>query len=281
MLAPGLVRAEVLKKSSSTDTNILKSNQTIAQLFYPPVDRKVLRVVGKGIVKIPADNAKIIINFRVNRYNRYPSPSRLPRAYFKMRLSDSLAINTKQASPKKPPTPPKKKNEPLTKDTFKSVIEKLITNGVNRDNIDVFISNQYGRNIARMVINIKKPSRDKVEEIVNLVTEEAKNIDRVSSDRVSVDYSVNECQNGVNLAYESAIKDANNRASALAKTMGLKIGTPSIAEPFFSMFYPSCSSDLTSSFSAFGGYYSRQPYNPEKPAEVEIRKDIFVSFPVK
>ncbi|MCG6138933.1 MAG: SIMPL domain-containing protein [Nostoc sp. LLA-1] len=98
---------------------------------------------------------------------------------------------------------------------------------------------------------------------------------------VGVNYAVKDCQALQSAAYESAMKDAQSRAQALATAMGAKLGNASVAEPFYTLLYPSCSSKAGLPLPSFGGLLSFPSFNPDNPAEVEMKKDIFVTYTVQ
>jgi len=99
---------------------------------------------------------------------------------------------------------------------------------------------------------------------------------------VNVRYAMKDCQVLVRAAYQAAVKDARNRSEALAQAMNVQLGkVPSVAESFlYDLFVPLCSEATElPSFLPFGSSGSR--YDPNAPIEVQLRRDIFVTYPIK
>ena len=71
--------------------------------------------------------------------------------------------------------------------------------------------------------------------------------------------------------YQSAMKDAQSRAQALATAMEVKLGTPSVAEPFYTLFYPSCSSKTGVTLPSFASFLSRA-YDPEARQKLKLKR---------
>ncbi|QFS45102.1 SIMPL domain-containing protein [Nostoc sphaeroides] len=275
---------------------------TNAQLFYPPAsDRHSLMVIGQGVVRVPADTADIELVFSSAASNdeletqpsslpqtrRISSPSGYasgtPRANGSPSLleqqdraaSPTQLLNYKTAAE----SLPSKKS--LTKATLQPVVNSLVTKGISADKIQVQINANSSENNAKILVRLEKPTRDRVQEIVGTANKATNEIENLSVKSVGVEYAVNDCQALQSSVYQSAMKDAQSRAQALATAMGVKLGTPSVAEPFYTLFYPSCSSKTGVPLPSFASFLLSPAYNPDAPAEVEMKKDIFVTYTTK
>ncbi|WP_158680308.1 SIMPL domain-containing protein [Nostoc sp. 'Lobaria pulmonaria (5183) cyanobiont'] len=249
---------------------------TNAQLFYPPAsDRHSLMVIGQGVVRVPADTADIELVFSSGGSNDelQTQPSSLPQT--RRISSPTLLFNYKTAAE---PLPSKKS---LTKATLQPVVNSLVAKGISADKIQVQINPNSSENNAKILVRLEKPTRDRVQEIVGTANKSTSQIENLSVKSVGVEYAVNDCQALQSSVYQSAMKDAQSRAQALATAMEVKLSTPSVAEPFYTLFYPSCSSKTGVPLPSFASFLLSPVYNPDAPAEVEMKKDIFVTYTTK
>ncbi|MEH2191803.1 MAG: SIMPL domain-containing protein [Nostoc sp.] len=272
---------------------------TNAQLFYPPAsDRHSLMVIGQGVVRVAADTADIELVFSSASSNdeletqpsslpqtrRISSPSGYasgtPKANGSLEqqnraASRTLFLNYKTAAE----SSPSKKS--LTKATLQPVVNSLVAKGISTDKIQVQISPDTSENNAKILVRLEKPTRDRVQEIVATAKKATIQLENISVKSVGVEYAVNDCQALQSSVYLSAMKDAQSRAQALATAMSVKLDTPSVAEPFYTLFYPSCSSKTGVPLPSFASFLLSPTYNPDAPAEVEMKKDIFVTYTTK
>ncbi|MEH2152856.1 SIMPL domain-containing protein [Nostoc sp.] len=249
---------------------------TNAQLFYPPAsDRHSLMVMGQGVVRVPADTADIELVFSSEGSNDQleTQPSSLPQT--RRISSPTLLLNYKTAAE----SLPNKKS--LTKATLQPVVNDLVAKGIRADKIQVQINTNSSENNAKILVRLEKPTRDRVQEIVATANKSTSELENLSVKSVGVEYAVNDCQALQSSVYQSAMKDAQSRAQALATAMGVKLDTPSVAEPFYTLFYPSCSSKTGVTLPSFANFLLSPTYNPDAPAEVEMKKDIFVTYTTK
>jgi hypothetical protein len=222
-------------------------------------------VQGQGKATAPADTARIEFLFG-NQYSEEPEG--------------------------KTPKPPK----PLTQASLKPIVDALVAVGVpataieintNPSNSPAFpfpISATEGA--VQMVVRLEKPTRDRVQQIVKVAGDEKIFKGKFSLQNTNVEYAINDCPALERAAYAAAVNNARSRATALSEALGVKIAdVPSIAESSFSLFnFFSASSSACGSagntpvfpFSAF-----KKPFNPATPAEVEVKKDIFVTYTIR
>jgi hypothetical protein len=169
----------------------------------------------------------------------------------------------------------------LTKATLQPVVDSLVAKGIRADKIQVQINTNSSENNAKILVRLEKPTRDRVQEIVATANKSTSQLENLSIKSVGVEYEVNDCQALQSSVYQSAMKDAQSRAQALATAMGVKLNTPSVAEPFYTLVYPSCSSKTGVPLPSFASFLLSPTYNPDAPAEVEMKKDIFVTYTTK
>lgn len=172
---------------------------------------------------------------------------------------------------------------PLTKESLKPVTDALVAAGISADDIDVRVEESgsslspFSAGGAQVVVKLKQPQPEKMQKVVSAATDAATKSGKILVQSVGVRYIVNDCQSLETQAYQAAVKDAKNRAQAMASAMGVQLpAVPSVAESPFGLFYPSCDSEADLSLP--GWTNSTPPYNPSAPAEVQIRKDIFVTY---
>ncbi len=238
----------------------IQDDRVVAQLFYPPVsDDPTFRVIGRGRASQPADRAKLQFQFTPNYYLESP-----PEGTVVSRFHEGESA--------------------LTEETLQPIVDALVRSGVPADTIEVrmikanfsFFGGSQGG--AEVVVKIETPTRDRLEEIVDTATEAADNIEEILLNTVAVEYAVDNCQVLEQSAYQSAVQDAQNRASSIAQATGAELRqVPSIAEPFYGVFLPGCNSKANLPF----GTTAASPYDPNAPIEVEVTKDIFVTYTVK
>ncbi|MBG1271381.1 SIMPL domain-containing protein [Nostoc sp. WHI] len=266
------ITALMLSITVTIGVEALTPKVTNAQLFYPPAsDRHSLMVIGQGVVRVPADTADIELVFSSegSKNELETQPSAFPEARrlssLTLLLNDKIAVESKS----------------LTKAILQPVVNSLVAKGISADKIQVQINNNSTENNAKILVRLEKPTRDRVQEIVATANKSTSKIENLSIKNVGVEYAVNDCQALQSSVYQSAMKDAQSRAQALAIPMGVKLGTPSVAEPFYTLLYPSCSSKTGVPLPSFASFLLSPTYNPDAPAEVEMKKDIFVTYTTK
>ena len=270
------ITALMLSISVSVGVEALTPKVTNAQLFYPPAsDRHSLMVIGQGVVRVPADTADIELVFSSGGSNDelQTQPSSLPET--RRISSPTLLFNYKTAAE----SLPSKKS--LTKATLQPIVNSLVAKGISADKIQVQINPNSSENNAKILVRLEKPTRERVQEIVGTANKSTSQIENLSVKSVGVEYAVNDCQALQSSVYQSAMKDAQSRAQALATAMEVKLSTPSVAEPFYTLFYPSCNSKTGVPLPSFASFLLSPAYNPDAPAEVEMKKDIFVTYTTK
>ena len=257
--------------------NPVNSDSRVAQMFFPPVtDRHAIMVLGQGQVSLPAEIARMEFIFT----NNIPSESTSE--------TPSVTLRSKQNSISQlPPT-----ETALTKESLKPIVDALVASGVAANAIEIIVTPSSSSSFpfpfpssggsAKVVVKLDKPTRDRLQQIVILVNEAARKNGKIVVQSVNMRYAMKDCQPLVRAAYQAAVKDARNRAETIAQAMNVQLGkVPSVAESFFyDLFVPLCSeATALPSFLPFGS--SASPYDPNAAIEVQLRRDIFVTYPIK
>lgn len=257
---------------------VLTPRVSHAQLFYPPAsDRHSVMVIGQGVVKVPADNADIELlisklSFPTEEDTELSPP--IPEE------SQSVSAPVLLLQKKQRTKLVQSETNQLTENSLQPLIDSIIKQGVAADQVRIQLSDDPEENKAKIFVRLEKPTSIKVKQIVNSVKKATADLDGLSVEKVGVEYTVNDCLSLQNAVYKAAAEDAKNRAQALADAMGVRLGKPSVSEPFYSLFYGSCSTKPIT-LPSFASFLLTSDFDPDKPAEVEMRKDIFVSFSVR
>jgi uncharacterized protein YggE len=274
----------LLSITVTVGVGVLTPKVTNAQLFYPPAsDRHSLMVIGQGIVRVPADTADIELVFSSGDNNGEPETQPSSLSQTRAISSPTLLLNYKTVAE----SLPSKKS--LTKATLQPVVNSLVAKGISADKIQVQINPNSSESNAKILIRLEKATRvsaappleARVQEIIATANKATSKIENLAVKSVGVEYAVNDCQALQSSVYQSAMKDAQSRALALASAMSVKLDTPSVAEPFYTLFYPSCNSKTGVPLPSFASFLLSPTYNPDAPAEVEMKKDIFVTYTTK
>ncbi|OKH27913.1 hypothetical protein FACHB389_28290 [Nostoc calcicola FACHB-389] len=255
---------------------------TNAQLFYPPAsDRHSLMVMGQGVVRVPADTADIELVFSSKDSNDQLETQPSTLSQVRRVTLPSLLLNDKTPMGQISAIPSLENQKSLTKASLQPIVDSLVANGISADKIQVQVNTNSTENNAKILVRVEKPTRDRIQEIVGTANKATSKLENFTIKNVGVEYAVNDCQTLQSSVYQSAMKDAQSRAQALATAMGVKLGTPSVAEPFYTLFYPSCNSKAGVSLPSFASFLLTPTYDPDAPAEVEMKKDIFVTYTTK
>ncbi len=241
------------------------SNYLMAQLFYPPVtDPSALRVPGRGRASEPANLGRLIFEFEDSNF-----PESLP---------EGTLFYSEVAQ------------KPLTKDSFEAIVDALVASGVTTEAIEVKITSPRPSVLpfpfpstgtpgsAKILVKVEQPTRERLEPIVTTISEATSKNDSLSISSVNVQYFAKDCEVLERAAYQAAVRDAQNRASAIAEAMGATMrGVGSVAEPFYKVYFSGCNNDASLPFVGD----DTSPYDPDAPMEIEVNKEIFVTFPVE
>jgi hypothetical protein len=257
----GLTGIEAVRSQSGL------GGEQIAQMLYPPVSSRDpgLMVVGQGIARRAADSARIELQFyRTDPYYDY----------YGWEEGDEYVP---------PPAAP-----PLSEADFRPVVNAIIATGVPANAIDVDLTGgsagYFGStNVAAVIVTLRNPTQTQVRNLVTAANEAVTGSD-IYSQGTYVNYQIDNCAPLLRDVYMSAIEDAQSRAQAMAAALEVQINpVPSVAESPFNLFYPPCGRDQPNASSMWGGYNPAVGtfYDPNMPAEVQVQRDIFVTFPIR
>lgn len=263
----------------------LASPLTLAQLFYPPVSNSPgIMVVGRGRASHPADLARLTFSvyrdsysfeegFEQARRDRQPNrplvssgiPSLLPSAHPASWLNaESLEGEELE----------------ITEADIAAVLDALAAQGINPEQI----TQEFGTldaYTAEVTVELPQPTQGRVQAIVEAVQEAMADRSPVYLQDVSVVYSLADCIALEVDAYGAAVADGRQRAAAIAANMGVSlVNPPSVAESLFNLVVPGCDS-VGPEFPPFFGGFGSGDYDPEQPAEVEVFRDVFMTYPVE
>lgn len=245
--------------SSPLATNAIPLD-AVSQLFYPPANNpQTFMVLGKGKARQKADTAVLELSLGAATLTDEDT----------MTLSLTAQNKTPQES------------------QAEKIIDALVAIGVNRTDIQVRcpqsssggfpfpfpFPSQSDDSQTKIFITVENPSHPRLQQIL---TTAGKAMGKEQSiDKVGVRYRVNDCQALQREAYRNAIKDAQNRASALAEALEVQLNpVPSIAEPFYGVILPEgCTTGEN--------FWSDTTYNASEAIEVQANKDIFATFSVR
>ncbi len=234
-------------------------NSLMAQLFYPSVsEQNAIMVIGQGQVSTPADMARVVFVFSSN------DPSEFPE----------------EGSPSKPA----QKAVPITKELLKPIVDALVTIGLSANDIELYVNTQsssfpLNQGGSQVLVELEKPTRERVQQVVTVASTAASN-NKLFPQSVDVQYTLNDCSSLETKAYLAAINDAENRAKALAAAIGVQVrDTPSVAEEPFGRLISPCNSKVNLPSFPFGGFASS--YDPSAPAEVQVWRNVFVTYTIK
>jgi hypothetical protein len=187
-----------------------------------------LRVPGRGQASEPANTASLVFKFSSNSSLDSQEGT----------LSYSKLVQ-----------------EALSKESLKPVVDALVAIGVPADAIQVKILKPRPSALpfpfpstgaeggAEVRVTINQPTSDRLEQIVTTLSQSASKNKDYSISSVGVEYSAKDCPALERAAYQAAVQDAQNRASAIAQAMGAKLSrVGSVAEPFYNAYIPACNS---------------------------------------
>lgn len=244
--------------TATIGTDISPTGKSLmAQLFYPSVDKQnAIMVIGQGQVSMPADTARIAFVFSSN------NPSESPEAGS--------------------PSEPAQKTMPVTKEFLRPIANALVTIGLPANTIELYVNSSsfpFNQGSAQVLVKLDKPTRERVQQIVTVAGTAAGN-NKLFPQSVDVQYTVKDCSPVETKAYLAAMNDAQNRAKALATAMDVQVkDTPSVAEEPFGRIFSACNSEVNLSSFPFGGFTSS--YDPSAPAEVQVWRNVFVTYTIK
>lgn len=267
--------------------------ERVAQLLYPSADEAAsLKVIGQGEAVMAADLARLTFSFSTEDPSSYdegfeepeeaPTSALQPSALQPSALRPSaLRPSALQPSAIAQLSPDSDFPKPLTRERLKPALAALKKAGVMEQQITVEIAE--GSSLGTVQVRLEKPTGDRIDQLVDAVQQALDNNTQVFFSDFQQRFELRDCQPLEVKAYQGAIANARRRAEAMAKALGVSLaGTPRVAESPFNLLSPA-SCNESSPFEELmnlgsGGLFG----NPEPPKpEVKIKRDIFVTFPIR
>lgn len=235
-----------------------KINQ-IAQMFSPvTTERRSITVLGQGQVTAPADRARLEFSISI----RDPAE----------------ALDSDVPQMLNPPV-----RSSLSADVLQPIVEALVAAKVPKDAIAVRMS---GVENAEVIVELNKPTKPRVQEVVLAVSEAARNNGRLFLQSVGAEYSVNNCRPLENASRRAALNDAQTRLESLAAAVKVGLGEVLHITEFPVAGLPSAFSNCGTKVGApadplRASSGSTPPYDPAAPTEVQVRSQVSVTYAIE
>jgi uncharacterized protein YggE len=220
-------------------------------------NQRAITVVGQGLAVAPADTAKI--EFRLG--NRAPTDQPLTQATVAS-ADGNLALPVEVA--------------------LKPVVDALVAIKVPLGNIQLRSSSLDN---PKLVVELNKPTRDRVQEVVKVVTSALSSDNNLFIQGIGAEYGVKNCVPLERTARRAALRDALTQAQIIALDLGIKVG-----DILFVTVYPSFGSPASSSCgskvgvpvsSIFSVSESSPPYDPSANPEVKLRMQVSITYAIQ
>jgi uncharacterized protein YggE len=246
---------------SSSPASAQASPEAVAQLFYPQAQAQpTLQVLGQGQASAPAQEGVLTLKFD----KIYGEEYAIDEATGEYDYSQPLAPSSVEISAA----------------TLAPVVQIWQKNfGLAKSAIAVNLT-EVG---ATVTATVSQPKQAVLQSMAEQGIAAMANQGDISFSSLDVKYSITDCQPLQREVYRNAIADAKTRATTLAEAMGASLaGLPSVAEsPFNLITPPSCNEEVSLfDFANFAEIFSGAQA-VDKKAEVTIRRDIFVTYPIK
>ncbi|WP_404786010.1 SIMPL domain-containing protein [Altericista sp. CCNU0014] len=254
------------------------SNSTIAQFFYPPADpTPVLRVIGKGQAKLPADFAQLTFEFGMpDRDRGSADPSNSKPEESSTTFSQRYAAAT----------------SPVSESALQSILKALLAIGVPKDRIQMTAElgetdknplpfplpfpSKAAISSAKIVVKQSQPTQAVLSKIASTVRSAATGKTDIALKRVRVSYALKDCQALELAVYQSAVQNARNRATAIATALNATLNpVPSVAQPIYDLLFLGCGTGRSFALD------SSSEYDPNAAPDVELSREIFVTYTLK
>ena len=237
--------------SSGDSQKFLERDPKIAQLFYPNASEgQKIQVIGIGEASQSAD-----------------------RAVFTLRLTPKEDSRASEV--------------PLMMADLEPFIDALTAEGISIRETEISQSNPQMLPIpfpgnansgkAVIVVSLENPQSedlDKVMEIVRTVEQQNQQNTPLSVKTAKVQFELDNCTALEQETYQAAVKNAQNRAQAIADSIGATLEIPAVSEPFYTLALPGCSSKT------FSFLNQQQTYKPGMETKLQITRQLFFTYPI-
>lgn len=239
--------------SSSEHQQFLERDpKRLAQLFYPNAsDGQKIQVIGIGEASQSADRAAFTLRLTPKGDNRSslegmgkPLTMADLEPFINALTAEGFSVNETEISQPKPQMLP----IPLPGNT-----------------------NSGG---AVIVVLLENPQSEDLDELMEIVRSVANQSARLSVKTAQVQFELDDCTALEQETYQAAVKNAQNRAQAIADSIGATLGLPAVSEPFYTLALPDCSSKTFSFFN------QPQTYKPGMETNLQITRQLFFTYPI-
>lgn len=220
------------------------------------INQRAITVVGQGQAVAPADTA--LLEFRFG--NRAPTDQSPQATVASADSNTSLPVET----------------------ALQPVVDALLAVKVPVGNIQLQSSSLDN---PKLVVQLDKPTRDRVQDVVKIVTTALKSDNSLFIQGIGAEYGVNNCAPLERTARRAALRDALTQAQIIAFDLGVKVG-----EILFVTVYPSFGSPASSTCgskvgvpvsSLFSVSETTPPYDPSANPEVRLRMQISLTYSIQ
>ncbi len=221
-------------------------------------NQRAITVVGQGLAVTPADTAKIEFRFGNRAPFDQPPQATVASADSNLNLPVEIALQP--------------------------VVDALVAIKVPVDNIQLQSSSLDN---PKLVVQVNKPTRDRVQEVVKVVTSALSSDSNLFIQGIGAEYGVNNCVPLERTARRAALRDALTQAQIIAFDLGVKVGDilfvtvfPSFGSPASS----SCGSKVgvpVSPSSIFSVSETAPPYDPSANPEVQLRMQVSITYAIQ
>jgi len=237
--------------SSDDHQSFLVRDRQLAQLFYPkPSESQTIQVIGIGEASRSADRAAFTLHFTPKEDN-----SALPGMATPLTFADLEPIIT------------------ALKAEGISVLETKISPG-NSQALPFPIPGNSDSGGAAIVISIENPQSEDLDQVMQVVRAAEKQGDQISLKTAKVQFELDNCTALEQETYQAAVNNAQNRAQAIAKSIGATLDIPAVSEPFYSLALPGCSLRTLSFLN------QPQTYKTGMETDVQITRQLFFTYPI-
>lgn len=238
--------------SSGEQQQFLERDPKLAQLFYPNAsDGQEIQVIGIGQASQSAD-----------------------RALFSLRLTPKEDSRSSLEG----------MGEPLTMADLKPFVNALTAEGISVSETQISqpkppmlpipLPGNSDSGGAVIVVLLENPQSEDLDKVMGIVRSVEKQSARLSLKTAQVQFELNNCAALEQETYQAAVNNAQNRAQAIADSIGATLDLPAVSEPFYTLALPGCSGKT------FSFLNQPQTYKPGMETKLKITRQLFFTYPI-
>lgn len=238
--------------SSDDHQPFLERDRQLAQLFYPNASEgQTIQVIGIGEASQSADRAAFTLRFTP----KGDRPSSLEGMGVPLTMADL---------------------EPFV-DALKAERIAVSETQISQSNPQMLpfpLPGNSDSGGAVIVVSLENPQPEDLDNVIEIIRAVEKQSDRLSLKTAEVQFELDNCTGLEQETYQAAVKNAQNRAQAIADSIGATLDIPAISEPFYSLALPGCS------MKTFSFLNEPQTYKPGMATELQITRQLFFTYPI-